>query len=178
MTAKALYDQRGVATVELAVILGFVVALLMGVIELARASQQFATLSASARAAARYAAANPTPEGLAGARCLAVVGRAIASCDGQSATAPLLPGLSLSQVRISLPTNLFDESGTLVQTATPGLSAIEARAADGSSSGTLDILTVTLGPVGARYRFVPLLHGFVPAFEFAPISVSMALVGN
>ena len=166
------------ATVELAIILGLFAALLMGVVELARASQQFATLSASARAAARYAAANPTPDGLAGARCLAVIGQALTSCGAESTARPLLPGLALSQVRISLPADLVDESGAVVQAATPGLSAIQARAADGASSGTLDVLTVTLGPVGARYRFVPLLHGLMPAFEFAPVSVSMALVGN
>jgi hypothetical protein len=170
--------QRGAAVIELAAILGLVATLLIGVIELARASQQFAALSAAARAAARFAAASPTPQGVATAQCLAVYGKALSSCSGESAGAPLLPGFSMSQVLISVPVDLRDESGNLVQSASPGLSAIQARAADGSPSGTLDIVTVTLGPPGARYRFVPLLRGVTPSFEFAPISVSMAVSGG
>lgn len=178
MIAHAPSRQRGAAVIELAAIAGLVATLLIGVIELARASQQFAALSAAARAAARLAAASPTPEGIATARCLAVYGKALSTCTGESAGAPFLPGFSASQVLISLPVDLLDESGGLVQSASPGLSAIQARAADGSPAGTLDIITVTLGPPGARYRFVPLLRGITPSFEFAPISVSMAMGGG
>ena len=79
---------------------------------------------------------------------------------------------------ISVPTDLRDASGELVRAATPGLASIQARAADGSAAGTLDLLTVTLGPPGARYRFVPLMPAWMPAFDFAPISVSMAMAGH
>jgi len=178
MIAPTLRRQRGAAVIELAAILGFVATLLIGVIELARAAQQFATLSAAARAAVRLAAASPTPQGVVTARCLAVYGKALSSCSGESAGPPLLPGFTTSQVLISVPVDLRDESGDLVQSASLGLSAIQARAADGSSAGTLDIVTVTLGPPGARYRFVPLLRGITPSFEFAPISVSMAVNGG
>ncbi|NBS63755.1 MAG: hypothetical protein EBT33_05305 [Betaproteobacteria bacterium] len=178
MTARVLARERGVATIELAVILGLLASLVLGIVELSRATQQFATLSGAARAAARLASASASPEGIASAQCLAVYGRALESCVGNSAGAPLLPGLSTRHVLISVPADLRDASGALVHTATPGLASIQARAADGSSAGTLDLLTVTVGPPGARYRFVPLMPAWMPSFEFAPISVSMAMAGH
>lgn len=178
MTPRIGARERGVATVELAVILGLMATLLLGVVELSRATQQFATLTGAARAAARLAAASASPEGIASAQCLAVYGKALESCADGSAGAPLLPGLSTRHVLISVPTDLRDASGELVRAATPGLASIQARAADGSAAGTLDLLTVTLGPPGARYRFVPLMPAWMPAFDFAPISVSMAMAGH
>ena len=127
MSARIRVRERGVATIELAVILGLMATLLLGVVELSRATQQFATLTGAARAAARLAAASASPEGIASAQCLAVYGRALESCADGSAGAPLLPGLSTRHVLISVPTDLRDASGELVRAATPGLASIRAR---------------------------------------------------
>ncbi len=178
MTARMFRRERGAAAIELAVILGVLVTLFAGVVELARATQHFAALSASARAAARLASASPTVEGIERARCLAVYGKALGQCENGSAGAPVLPGLTLSHVAISVPRDVRDASGTLVWPGEAGLAAIQTRTADGSLAGTLDLLTVTIGPPGARYRFVPALPGITPAFDLAPISVTMAVSGG
>lgn len=178
MKRRMLVKQRGAAVIELAAVLGLMLTLFLGVVELARATQQFAALSASARAAARLASASPTAEGIARARCLAVYGRALESCSTGSAGTPIVPGLTLGHVEIGVPRDILDDAGTLQWPAKPGLATVQARTSDGSAAGTLDLLTVTIGPPGARVRFVPVLPGITPAFDLSPISVTMSVPGG
>lgn len=178
MKHRVFATQRGAAVIELAVVLGLMLTLFLGVVELSRAAQQFAALSASARAAARLAATNPTAEGIARARCLAVYGRVLDNCSMGSAGAPIVPGLTIGHVEISVPRDIRDDSGTLQWPADPGLAMIQARTSSGSAAGTLDLLTVTIGPPRSRYRFVPVLPGITPAFDLSPISVTMSVPGN
>ena len=170
--------QQGAAAIELAAIMTISITLLFGVIELSRAVQQYSSLVASARAAARLLTSNLGPDGIERARCLAVYGRAMSGCEHGSTGAPLLTGLTIDQVRISLPSDLRDTSGILLQAASAGLASIQARTADGTAAGTIDVLTVTLGPSEQPYRFSPLLPGWVPSFAFSPVSVSMAVSSN
>jgi hypothetical protein len=88
--------QRGVAAVELALLLTPLVVLLLGVTELGRAIYIYNTLDKTVRDAARHLSQHGPGDPLIGAeaRCLAVHGTP--DCTG----AALAPGLSTSQVTL------------------------------------------------------------------------------
>jgi hypothetical protein len=103
-----------------------------------------------------------------------VYGVPLSPCE--PATPPLIEGLGLEQVRIDLPFDLRADNGTLLLPATPGLSGLVARDAAGLTvDGSLDLVTVTLGPTESPFRFSPLLPFVLPAIRLGPISSSMPL---
>ena len=150
-------SQRGVAAVELGLLLGVVLLpIVFGITEIGRSMYQYEALTKSARAAARYLAVKDVKAAatLAETRCIAVYGVAVATCDGTDRT-PAVPGLTTANVLIATP-----------DTA-PGLRNVE------TGSGAMDIVTVTISPANAPYRFVSIIPWIFPSIDFAPISAAM-----
>lgn len=150
----------------------FLITLALGVAEFGRAIYTYDALVKSARSASRYLSANLGPQALERTRCLAVYGLPMSPC--QPTTPPLVDGLTLAQVRIDLPFDLREDSGGLLLAATPGLAGLVPRDAAGMTvSGTLDLVTVTLGPAESPYQFSALLPFVLPAIRLGPVSSSM-----
>ncbi|MES2633733.1 MAG: TadE/TadG family type IV pilus assembly protein [Pseudomonadota bacterium] len=105
---------RGVASVELAVLLIPLVIMAFGMTELGRAFYHYNALVKSVRNASRYLSMHQRNEVNAQARCLAVHGNT--SCSGD----PLLPGLET------------------------GMVAITYEAAVPTGHGSIDLVTVTI----------------------------------
>lgn len=153
--------QRGVAAVELGFVLIVLVFLVFGITEIGRAVYQYEALTKSARAAARYLGtrmATGADVQLA-ARCLAVYGVASAACDGDGLV-PVVPGLTVANVVVSEPIS--------------NLALRQIQTADGGAS--IDLVTVTISPANAPYRFVSIVPFVFPSIDFAPINAAMPQV--
>lgn len=137
---------RGVAAVELAVLMVPLVVMAFGMIELGRAFYYYNSLVKSAREASRYLAMYNRNEVNAQARCLAVHGNT--ACNGE----PLVPGLTTDMVNIAY---------TL---------AVPAKVYPGGPAyGSLDMVTVTI--VG--FPFLPYTGFPIQALDFGPIASTM-----
>jgi len=138
---------RGVAAVELAVLLPLFIALVGGAYELGRAVWQYQLLCKSVRAAARHLATgdatNTTRQ--AEARNLVVYG------STQALATPLLPGLRTGMVSLLEPTT------------TAGVRNVATGA------GQLSMVTVSV----SGYVYTPELAPFMPAIPFSPVSLTM-----
>lgn len=165
--------QRGVAAVELALLAPVLISLMLVVVELGRGLQQYSTLVRSARAAARYLAANSGADVVERARCLALAGRPLAPCPTD--VVPVLPGLSATQVLVTVPSVPGVDWGTSANVSA-ALGSIEVRDASGQpAGGTIDLVCVTLSPPSAPYVFIPLLSGVLPPIRFGAVSATMPL---
>jgi Flp pilus assembly protein TadG len=129
---------RGVAAVELAILLIPLLTLVMGVAEFGRAIYQYEALTKATRAATRYLSEfSPSDVAypLADAQCLAVTGQLTSSqgCSGN----PLVPGLKASMVVIC----------DRVNTST-GCSQTYANAptvdSSGAAAGTINLVEVKI----------------------------------
>ncbi len=93
---RSLYRQRGVAAVEMGIVLIPLVTLLFGITEFGRAFYQYNTLAKATRDGARYLSqqgpGDATEIGIA--KCLVVYGNQ--DCTGS----PLVPGLTTAQVSV------------------------------------------------------------------------------
>ena len=140
--------QRGVAAVELALLLAPVLVLLFGVTELGRALSTYNTLGKTVRDAARHLSQHGPGDPLiaAEARCLAVHGNP--DCTGQA----LAPGLSTNQI------HLCD-------------AALCPSTHAGRSTGLGAINLVTVGITG--YAWSSAVQWVVPDLRFNTISVTL-----
>jgi Flp pilus assembly protein TadG len=143
--------QQGVAAVELAILLTFVlVPLLFGMTEFGRALYQYNGLTKATRDATRFLSTQGPgdPNDISAARCLAVYGNK--ACAGDS----LVPNLTTAMVSVcdssSCPSHLNQPTG----------------------SGVINLVTVTV----SGYPFTSLAPFFVPAFTFGDISTTMRQV--
>jgi Flp pilus assembly protein TadG len=146
-----LRKQRGVAAVELALLLTFVlVPLLFGMTELGRALFQFNTLTKATRDATRFLSAQGPgdPNDISAAQCLAVYGNK--TCTGT----PLVSNLTTAMVSVCDRSNC----ATHLNQAT--------------GSGVINLVTVTV----TGYTFTSLAPFFVPTFTFGDISTTMRQV--
>lgn len=153
--------QRGVAAVELGFVLIVLVLIVFGITEIGRAMYQYEALTKSARSAARYLgvrAANDA-EVQTAARCLAVYGVARSPCGGVGLV-PVVPGLTLANVVVSEPIS--------------NLSLRQIRTEDGGAS--IDLVTVTISPANAPYRFESIVPFVFPSINFEPINAAMPQV--
>ena len=153
---------RGVAAIELALMMSFVlVPLTFGVTELGRAAYQYTTLTKSARDAARYWSTVTPGSPALGARCLAVTGYAHSS--GSSCTKPpLVPGLQLSMVVVCDRVQCSDGSATQ--------NNLVPIIVNGVRHGTTNLVTVKLTGV----PFTSLVSFIVPSFTFDDIVATFA----
>lgn len=94
MNEMNMRKQRGVAVIELAILLVPLIILTFGMTELGRAVHYYNGIVSSTRAAARYLSTVPEGQGEDGARCVAVYGNP--GCSGT----PLVPGLTTGMVQI------------------------------------------------------------------------------
>lgn len=157
----SLERQRGVAAVEMGILLGILVLIVFGITEFGRAMYQYDTLAKSVRAAARFLVVydSEDPDVQSRARCLAVFG--VPNCT-DATLQPVLPGLSTSNVDIGVP-----------HVGAPGYDASLQGVATAGGAGTMDLVRVTIGPPAASYRFVSIVPFVVPDMDFGPISAVM-----
>jgi hypothetical protein len=144
--------RRGVAAVELALVLPLLVAMLLGITELGRALAQYEALVRSARAAARYLAIYDADEPTVRARAVNVALCGMPVCAGED---PHVPGLSAQHIRA-------DSSAT-----DAALAGVQ------TGQGTLDMVRVTIGAPAQSWRFESLVPALIPSIEFGPIVAVM-----
>lgn len=148
---KLLRKQRGVAAVELGILLFPLLLLTFGVTEFGRAIYQYNVLAKSTRNAARFLSGQGPgdPADVITAQCLAVFGNK--GCTGST----LVPNLTVAMVSmcdsVSCPT-LFQNQPT--------------------GSGVINLVSVTI----TAYPFSSLIPFVVPDISFGPISTTMRQV--
>jgi Flp pilus assembly protein TadG len=148
-----LRKQRGVASVELALLIIPLVLLTFGTTEFGRAIYQYNTLAKASRDAARFLSGQgPGDAGdVVIAQCLAVYGNT--ACTG----APLLPGLDASMVSVcdsaSVSCPLAPFQHKQYQTG----------------SGAINLVTVTIH----GYQFTSMVHYVAPNMTFSDVSTTM-----
>ena len=147
--------QQGVAAVEFAILLTFVlVPIVFGITEFGRALYYYNTLVKATRDAGRYYAGQTpnaiptsTPDGQT-AQCLAVTGLQTASCSGSP---PLAPGLIAANVQIC------------------DRLACPATHANQGAAPTVNLVSVSI----TGYQFTSLVLFIVPSITFGPITTTM-----
>ena len=151
--------QRGVAAVEMGIVLGLLVVIVFGITELGRALYQYDALTKSARAAARYLAVYDSADGTVQARtrCMAVVGNPDCAASG---AVPVVPGLSTANIDVAV--GMADAPGF-----DPALQGVQ------TGQGTMDLVRVTIGSPGTPFRFVSVVPFVIPDIEFGPIAATM-----
>lgn len=161
-----LHKQRGVAAVELALIIVPMLILCFGITEVGRALYYYNGLVKATRSAVRYLAAYPPAGATADstrleARSLALCGQKV--CSGND---ELVPGLTLAQISVCDPLSCSSTHSN-IPTAT--------------GMGSVNLVTVTIGGTNAcssqntnAYCFTSLLPGVIPSFRFAPVKTTMA----
>ncbi|MBS3996939.1 MAG: pilus assembly protein [Hydrogenophaga sp.] len=154
------HAQRGVAAVEMAIILIPMLVLCFGITELGRALYQYNGLVKSVRGAVRYLSqqslANPsdgeTADGLRlKARSLALCGDI--NCSGKPA---LVPNLTLDMISVC-----------------DALSCPATHANVPTGEGTTSLASVRIGAGGTPFPFTSLVPWVVPNIAFGPITVTM-----
>jgi Flp pilus assembly protein TadG len=145
-----LKKQRGVAAVELGIVIIPLVLCAFGITELGRAVYQYNTLAKATRDAARFLSTQGAGDAndFTIARCLAVHGNR--TCTG----APLVPGLTTGMV------NVLDSSNSA------------SHAGQATGSGVVNLVTVQV----AGYSFTSLMTFVVPSMTFGPIGTTMRQV--
>lgn len=151
--------QRGVAAVEMGIVLALLVTIVFGITELGRALYQYDALTKSVRAAARYLAVYDSADAAVQARtrCVAVYGNPDCAAAG---AAPVVPGLTVANVDVAVPA-----------VGAPGFDAGLQGVATGE--GTIDLVRVTIGPPATAFTFVSLVSFVIPDISFGPISATM-----
>jgi Flp pilus assembly protein TadG len=158
---RSRHAQRGVAAVELALILIPMMVLCFGITELGRALYQYNGLAKSVRGAVRYLSQqsleNPptgeTAEGLRlNARSMALCGQI--DCTGKPA---LVNGLTLSMIDVCDP-----------------VSCPTTHANVPTGEGTTSLATVSIGAGSSTFAFTSLVPWVVPSVGFGPITITMA----
>ena len=144
-------EQSGVAAVEMALLLPFLLLLAFGLTELGRAVYQYNTLAKAVRDAARHLSQNAPGDAasIADAKQLVLCGK-FDSC----ADSPLVPGMSLSYIRVYDRTT--NTSYNLQETG----------------RGTVNLVRVEV----SGFPFRSLVPAFIPDITFAPIQATMVQV--
>ena len=147
--------QQGVAAVEFAILLTFVlVPIVFGITEFGRALYYYNTLVKATRDAGRYYAGrtpSATPKTTTDGQtteCLAGTGLQTASCSGSP---PLAPGLSITNVQIC------------------DRLACSATHANQGAAPTVNLVSVSI----TGYQFTSLVPFIVPSITFGPITTTM-----
>lgn len=156
-----LHSQRGVAAVEMALIMVPMLILCFGIVELGRALYMYNGLVKSTRGAVRYMTSQSLSSPPAGetAATIRLKARSLAVCGAYDCAGkdPLVPGLVLAQVSIcdllSCPTTHNNVS---------------------TGQGTANLVSVTIGGTGAAaYDFTSIMPWVIPDMAFAPVTATM-----
>lgn len=150
--AGARSSVRGIAAIELALVLTIMLTLVFGVVDIGRALYAYDTMAKSARAAARFLSADDPADTTrqTQARCIAIYGSP--TCGGT----PLAEGLDSGDVTVSF----------LYPAANPGVDNIE------SGFGGVDLVTVSI----SGYRFSAIVSAAIPDLVLGPVSVTVPYV--
>jgi Flp pilus assembly protein TadG len=145
--------QRGVAAVELGLLIIPLVLLAFGITEFGRAIYQYNTLTKATRDATRYLSAQSAGDvaEISGAKCLVAYGNK--TCTGRL----LVPNLTASMIRIC------DSADA---------TCIGSHKNQDSGSGVMNLVTVTI----TGYQFITLVPFVVGNITFGPISTTMRQV--
>jgi Flp pilus assembly protein TadG len=153
-TIQRPHRPRGVAAVELGILMVPLLLLLFGVTEFGRAIYTYNALAKSARDAARYLTSRTPGDAAehAAAKCLAVTGDETNSL-GVCTAPPLAPGLSTG----------------IVETCDVTLTCTGVTSSVTTGSGTINMVTVRI----SGYAFNPVIEYTMQAMNFGPIIVTM-----
>lgn len=155
--------QKGVAVIELALILPVMLIAAFGITELGRALYQYNALVKATRDAVRYLA----QQDLANALDLSDVYNKtilVAVCGAPDCTdpTPRFPGQTLAQAKTKV--SLCDY-----------LTCVNTHKNVSTGQGTVDLVSVTIGGTGAQaFNFTSLVPYVVSNMAFAPIKTTMA----
>lgn len=137
---KAIRKLRGVAAVELAILLVPLVIMTFGMTELGRAFYYYNSLLKSTRDASRYLSMYSRGEGEAQARCLAVHGET--GCGGET----LVPGMVPGMVQITYETGVETGHGAI------DLVRVTITGFPFSSLVPLVVTNMVFGPISSTMR--------------------------
>lgn len=157
--------QKGVAAVEMALVLIPMLILCFGITELGRALYQYNGLVKATRGAARYLSqqslASPPPGETADD--LRLKARSLALCGAYDcADKPaLVTGLELAMISVCDPVSCV---------------ATHANALTGE--GTISLVSVTINAGSSKFNFTSLVPWVIPDITFSPISITMASSTN
>lgn len=153
--------QRGVAAVEMAIILLPMLILCFGIIEIGRALYFYNGLVKSTRGAVRYLTAQNLKSPPAGvtAESIRLRARSLALCGAAdcSGLPPLVPGLTLAHIRVCDPVACPTTHNSVA-----------------TGQGSADLVSVAIGGTGATpYTFTFMIPGAGPELTFTPVSTTM-----
>lgn len=156
--------QKGVAAVELALIIGPMLILVFGITELGRALYQYNALVKATRGAVRYLAQQDMANLLPAQRsAVYATTKALAVCGAPTCTAAtpaLAPGLTTANV-------------SLCDYVTPACQSTHLGVQTGQ--GSVDLVSVTIGGTDAQaFKFTSLVPWVVPDITFSAIKTAMA----
>lgn len=167
-----IHKQKGVAAVELALVILPMMILCFGITELGRALYQYNGLVKATRGAARYL----SQQSFVGADADTIRSQAksLVVCDAYSCPSPpgaaaLVPGLTMEMVSVCDPVSC-PKTHSNVPVGTPG--------------GTVNLVSVTIGdtsdspPKATPFKFTSLVSWVIPDITFSPITITMASSTN
>lgn len=156
--------QKGVAAIEMAVVLMPMLLLCFGITELGRALYYYDGLAKATRGAARYLSQQSLASPPLGetADSIRLKARSLALCGANDCTGQpaLVPGLSLAMISVCDPV------------ACPGTHNNVP-----TGQGTTNLVSVTVG-AGTPFNFASLIPWAVMSMDFGPISITMASSTN
>jgi TadE-like protein len=154
MSSKA--RQKGLALIELGLILVLLIAITFGITEFGRAMYQYNTLAKAARDGARFLSVRDpaAPTSISGVQCMVVHGNP--GCTGPT----LVSGLTLGMVSVCHAMDPVCAATHQSQGASP----------------VINLVTVTIGGANAPFTFRSLFSFVVPDIQFAAISATMRQV--
>lgn len=168
---RRVHSQRGVAAVEMAIILIPMLVLCFGITELGRALYQYNGLVKATRGAVRYLSQQnlgspPTGETAASirdkAKYLALCGRYFCGSEQtEDEVPPLVASLTFSMISVCDPFSCPDTHSNVL-----------------TGEGSTSLVTVTIGGGDNSYRFTSLVPWVIPDIEFGPIAATMAASTN
>lgn len=153
--------QRGVAAIEMAIILIPMLVLCFGIVELGRALYLYNGLVKATRGATRYLTTQSlaNPPATETADSIRLKARSLALCGQTDCTSvpPLVPDLTLAQISVC-----------------DLLSCPTTHANISTGEGTVNLVSITIGGNAATaYTFVPVANWVIPEITFAPIRTTM-----
>ena len=156
-----LKKQKGVAAVELALVLIPMLILCFGITELGRALYQYNGLVKATRTGVRYLSQQSF--GGADADAIRLKGRSLTLCgfDDCGEKPPLVTGLTLAMISVCDPASCV---GTHDNVPT--------------GDGPTDLVSVYINAGGTKFSFTSLVPWVIPDITFSPISTTMAASTN
>lgn len=144
--------ESGVAAVEMGLLLPLLVLLLFGLTEFGRATYQYNALTKAVRDGARFLSQFAPGDATSTFQAKSMVVCGATDCSGR---APLVPGMSLSNVRVR---------DRVSDPATYNLQS--------TGRGTINLVSVEV----SGFTFRSVATGFVPSVVFSPIQATMEQV--